>query len=83
MISEADHIHNKAIFDCVNEAMNMERPYHLEGEPMIWSKLPRQNKYHKIKDDPESIYQCLENVLEAVKGHVSKTICFVIFFYRL
>ena len=22
MISEADHIHNKAIFDCVNEAMN-------------------------------------------------------------
>jgi KaiC/GvpD/RAD55 family RecA-like ATPase len=22
LISEADHIHNKAIFDCVNEAMN-------------------------------------------------------------
>lgn len=27
MISEADHIHNKAIFDCVNEAMNLQRPY--------------------------------------------------------
>lgn len=37
MISEADHIHNKAIFDCVNEAMNMVRPYGLQGEPMPWS----------------------------------------------
>lgn len=37
MISEADHIHNKAIFDCVNEAMNNIRPYALNGEPMPWS----------------------------------------------
>ena len=29
MISEADHIHNKAIFDCVNEAMNLCRPYNV------------------------------------------------------
>ena len=71
MISEADHIHNKAIFDCVNEAMNLERPYNLEGEPMIWSKIPRPNKYSKVKDDPESIFKCLDTVLEAVKSHVS------------
>jgi hypothetical protein len=37
MISEADHIHNKAIFDSVNEAMNMARPYGAAGEPMPWS----------------------------------------------
>lgn len=37
MISEADHIHNKAIFDSVNEAMNMARPYGAGGEPMPWS----------------------------------------------
>lgn len=38
MISEADHIHNKAIFDCVNEAMNLVRPYGVHGELAIWSQ---------------------------------------------
>ena len=37
MISEADHIHNKAILYSVNEAMNMARPYGASGEPMPWS----------------------------------------------
>ena len=27
LLSESDHIHNKAIFDAVNEALNMVRPY--------------------------------------------------------
>lgn len=45
MISEADHIHNKAIFDAVNEAMNSIRPYGLEGEPMPWSHRPRKNVF--------------------------------------
>ena len=37
MISEADHIHNKAIFDAVNEAMNLSRPYGVVGEPAPWT----------------------------------------------
>ena len=48
MISEADHIHNKAIFDGVNEAMNSVRPYGLEGEPMPWSTRPRKNVFANI-----------------------------------
>lgn len=31
------HIHNKAIFDAANEALNLIRPYGLNGEPMPWS----------------------------------------------
>jgi hypothetical protein len=27
LMSEAQHIHNKVIFDCVNEGLNMVRPY--------------------------------------------------------
>ena len=36
MLSEADHIHNKSIFDSVNEALKRQRPYGLKGEPMPW-----------------------------------------------
>ena len=37
MLSEADHIHNKAIFDAINEAMKLMRPYGKQGEPQPWS----------------------------------------------
>lgn len=43
LLSESDHIHNKAIFDAVNEALNLFRPYGPNGEPMPWSTKPRQN----------------------------------------
>lgn len=43
LLSESDHIHNKAIFDAVNEALNMVRPYGQLGEPMPWSTRPRRN----------------------------------------
>jgi hypothetical protein len=36
-----ENIHNKAIFDAVNEAMDGMRPYGLRGPPLPWSK---QNK---------------------------------------
>ena len=70
MISEADHIHNKAIFDCVNEAMNRCRPYDTQGEPMPWSAAPRKNVYLMIDDSLESVHKCLDKALEQVKGHV-------------
>lgn len=35
------HAHNKAIFDSVNEALNLIRPYGLNGEPMPWSSQGR------------------------------------------
>ena len=63
MISEADHIHNKAIFDCVNEAMNMARPYGVNGEPMPWSNAARKNVYLMIEDNIESVTNALEKIL--------------------
>jgi hypothetical protein len=34
---EAEHIHNKLIFDAANEALQKYRPYGLKGYPMPWS----------------------------------------------
>lgn len=67
MISEADHIHNKAIFDCVNEAMNEARPYGVAGEPMPWTNTPRKNVFLMIEDNIESVTNTLEKVLMQVK----------------
>lgn len=72
MISEADHIHNKAIFDSVNEAMNMARPYGAGGEPMPWSNQPRKNVYLMIEDNIESVTYNLEKILQSVKERVLK-----------
>lgn len=43
MLSEADHIHNKAIFDAINETMKEMRPYGFNGEPMPWLNTPKRN----------------------------------------
>ena len=73
MISEADHIHNKAIFDCVNEAMNFVRPFGLQGEPMPWSKVDRKNWFNLVDDsDPRSVNECLNKILGEVKDKVLK-----------
>jgi len=67
MISEADHIHNKAIFDCVNEAMNMVRPYGIQGEPMPWSNVPRKNVNTVDYGNGERVDLTLGRVLMQVK----------------
>ncbi|OMJ92807.1 hypothetical protein SteCoe_4348 [Stentor coeruleus] len=36
-LTEAEHIHNKLIFDSANEALQKYRPYGLKGYPMPWS----------------------------------------------
>lgn len=61
LLSESDHIHNKAIFDAVNEALNHVRPYGEYGEPMPWSSRPRKNHF------PYASEKDLEHVLESVK----------------
>ncbi|CAI2375613.1 unnamed protein product [Moneuplotes crassus] len=38
MLCEYQHIHNKAIFDALNEALDRRRPYGLRGCPPIWSR---------------------------------------------
>ena len=45
---EMEHIHNKAIFDCINESLNQFRPYGKEGVPMMWSKRTRKLREDEI-----------------------------------
>jgi len=61
LLSESDHIHNKAIFDAVNESLNMVRPYGKFGEPMPWSSRPRKNFFPYANEND------LEGVLKTVK----------------
>ena len=37
MLQEWENIHNKVIFDAINEALDNFRPYGLKGPPMPWS----------------------------------------------
>ena len=38
---EWENIHNKVIFDAVNEALDGYRPYGLKGPPLPWSNQTR------------------------------------------
>jgi len=47
-IAECEHIHNKVLFDCINDSLLQFKPYSKEGEPMPWS---RHTKRLKPADD--------------------------------
>ena len=59
-----ENIHNKAIFDAVNEALDGFRPYGLRGPPLPWSK---QNKTLTFKFGKEETFDYL---LQKVKYRV-------------
>lgn len=60
-VAELENIHNKAIFDAINEAMDGLRPYGLKGPPMPWSK---QSKTLTFKYGKEETFDFL---IEKVK----------------
>lgn len=45
MLGEWENIHNKVIFDGINEALDNYRPYGLRGPPMPWSQQTRTLTY--------------------------------------
>jgi hypothetical protein len=45
MMAEWENIHNKVIFDAINEALDNFRPYGLRGTPMPWSQQTRTLTY--------------------------------------
>lgn len=45
MLAEWENIHNKVIFDGINEALDNFRPYGLRGPPMPWSQQTRTLTY--------------------------------------
>lgn len=60
-LEECEHIHNKAVFDAVNEALNLIRPYGLNGEPMPWSS--QQRILFKSIADPQMIIKNIKNMV--------------------
>lgn len=60
-LEECTQIHNKAIFDSVNEALNLLRPYGLNGEPMPWSSQKRT--LFKSIADPNIILRNIRNMV--------------------
>jgi hypothetical protein len=66
ILSEADHIHNKSVFDAINESLNAVRPYGARGEPMPWSSVPRRSFF--VYADEEHLEKILNNVKQSLFG---------------
>lgn len=43
-LAECQHIHNKVLFDCINESLQQFRPHGREGAPVAWSTAGRKLK---------------------------------------
>lgn len=52
VMQESTHIHNKSIFDALNESLMKFRPYGIQGEPMPWSN---KNRRLQTKVDTNSV----------------------------
>lgn len=65
---EWENIHNKAIFDAVNEALDGLRPYGLKGPPLPWSKQNRTLTYKNgdITEMPKILETVQKRVLDWV-----------------
>lgn len=63
LLAECEHIHNKVLFDCVNDSLLQFKPYGKEGAPLPWG---RKNRRLKPTDDFS-----LGEVFEIVKHDVS------------
>jgi len=63
LLAECEHIHNKVLFDCINDSLLQFKPYGKEGAPLSWS---RKNRRLKPTDD-----FTINEIFEIVKHDVS------------
>lgn len=61
-LTEASHIHNKMIFDAINEALIDHRPYGTKGAPMPWSSETRE-----FTAQPADLRGVIEDVKKRIK----------------
>lgn len=61
-LAECEHIHNKVLFDCINDCLLQFKPYGKDGAPLPWS---RQNRKLKPIED-----FMVEEMFEIVKHDV-------------
>jgi hypothetical protein len=60
-----ERVHNKAIFDSINEGINIFRPYFIiNGQPYPWSQSEKALTYYFIRED------CVDELLEKVELEV-------------
>ena len=57
---EWENIHNKAIFDALNEAFDSFRPFGLKGPPLPWSRNTRTLTFKH--SSPEGFDKLLQTV---------------------
>ena len=41
---ECEHIHNKVLFDCINDSLLQFKPFGKDGQPLPWSRSSRRLK---------------------------------------
>jgi hypothetical protein len=58
-LAECEHIHNKVLFDCINDSLLQFKPFGKDGAPLPWS---RQNRRLKPIED-----FTIEEMFEIVK----------------
>lgn len=64
-MAEWENIHNKVIFDCLNEILDGYRPYGIKGPPLPWSVNRRTLTYKYSEDDriDEIFHEAREKIL--------------------
>ena len=65
--AECEHIHNKVLFDCINDSLLQFKPFGKEGCPLPWS---RSNRRLKPTDDFS-----LSEIFEIVKHDLVSDYC--------
>jgi len=73
--TELEHIHNKMIFDCVNELLDSYRPYGLNGQPFPWKAGSKAIKALAITEEN------LQKTLEKVKAKVLEWAAYLCGYY--
>ena len=58
MLAEWENVHNKMIFDCINEVLDRMRPYGLKGPPLPWSRQVRALTFRYGEE--EQIFELFE-----------------------
>jgi len=64
LLIEWSNIHNKCIFDAINDALDIYRPYELDGPPLPWS-----NKVHALTYR-FGLLEVVEDIVIGVKNKV-------------
>lgn len=66
LLTEWSNIHNKCIFDAINDALDYYRPYGIKGPPLPWSKHTRELTFRN------GTVSSIREILGAVKSKVTE-----------